>query len=124
MADPLDEVLRMVAEGRISAADAAPVLDALAADREAGDQDADPDVDPSSSGPGSTARTLRIEISDEGRQVVNLRIPMALGRIALDHVPGLSADNLARIHDALDHRMLGSILDVNDDGDGVRIVLE
>ncbi len=38
MRDPLDDVLRLVAEGRLSPEEAAPIIDALAAARQAADQ--------------------------------------------------------------------------------------
>jgi hypothetical protein len=69
---------------------------------------------------------LRIEVSEDGRRVVNLRVPLSLGRMALDHVPGLSTDNITRIREALAQGMTGSLLvvDEGDAGDGVRIILE
>jgi hypothetical protein len=120
MTDPLDQVLRLVAEGRLTAEEAAPVIDALqAADGRA--DDAQPDAPQ-----GSNPRALRIEVSEGGRKVVNLRVPLAIGRMAIDHVPGLSSDNIARIREALDQGMTGPILvvDEGDDAGGVRIVLE
>jgi hypothetical protein len=122
MADPLDEVLRLVAEGRLTAEEAAPVLDALQASREPGSEEESSER----SGARTTPRALRIEVSESGRKVVNLRVPLALGRMALDHVPGLSTDNIARIREALEGGLTGPILVVEEDadGDGVRIVLE
>jgi hypothetical protein len=122
MADPLDEVLRLVAEGTLTAEEAAPVLDALQAARTEEGEDA-----PSSAGePGATdrPRAVRIEVSEGGRKVVNLRVPIALGRLGLDRVPGLSTDTVNRIREALDHGLTGPVLVVDEDGDGVRIVLE
>jgi hypothetical protein len=109
MTDPLDDVLRLVAEGRLTADEAAPVIDALEALRASGDVGGDADGDrpaddtaPGSgadaatgdptSGAGEKARALRIEVSESGRRVVNLRIPLALGRMAIDNVPGLSTE--------------------------------
>lgn len=130
MTDPIDQVLKLVAEGRLTADEAGPVLDALqAADRkgqESGD-DATPPTGPTQGAtPGATPRALRIEVSEGGRRVVNLRVPLAIGRMAIDHVPGLSSDNIVRIREALDQGMTGPILVVDEggDGDGVRIVLE
>ena len=46
--------------------------------------------------------------------------------MALDHVPGLSTDNISRIREALEQGFTGSLLvvDEGDAGDGVRIILE
>lgn len=122
MTDPLDRVLQLVAEGKLSADDAAPILDAL--DRKANQPG--PATEPGrGNGDPRTARYARIEVSENGRRVVNLRIPISLGRFALARVPGLSKEQIADVEDAVTSGAHGSILDVQDaDGDGVRIVLE
>ena len=38
---------------------------------------------------------LRIEVTDAGRQVVNLRLPIAVGKFALDRIPGLPAEQVS-----------------------------
>jgi hypothetical protein len=130
MTDPIEQVLKLVAEGRLTADEAGPVLDALQAaesmGQEAGDDAATPTEQTSGAAPGATPRALRIEVSEGGRRVVNLRVPLAIGRMAIDHVPGLSSDNIVRIREALDQGMTGPILVVDEggEGDGVRIVLE
>ena len=118
MTDALDDVLRLVAEGRLTAEEAAPVIDAL--------QVADGLGEASEPATGSAPRAIRIEITEDGRKVVHLRVPMSIGRMAVDHIPGLSNDNITRIREALDQGMTGPILVVDEDGDGngVRIVLE
>jgi hypothetical protein len=57
---------------------------------------------------------------------VNLRVPLALGRMAINHVPGLSPDTINRIREALDEGLTGPVLIVDDgeSGGGVRIVIE
>ncbi|MEO5704816.1 MAG: hypothetical protein ABIZ52_08755 [Candidatus Limnocylindrales bacterium] len=136
MTDPLDRVLQLVAEGKLTADDAAPILDAL--DRK-GQQPPGPgfmNVGPSAqpgpttepgpgNGDGRAARYARIEVSENGRRVVNLRIPISLGRFALNRVPGLSKEQIAEVESAVSSGAHGPILDVQDsDGDGVRIILE
>jgi hypothetical protein len=129
MTDPLDQVLRLVADGHLSAEEATPVIEALqAADAiDNGSDGGGPTTDAAAEGiPGTTPRALRIEVSEGGRKVVNLRVPLSIGRMAIDRVPGLSNDNIVRIREALDLGMTGPILVVDEggDGDGVRIVLE
>lgn len=123
----LDRVLQMVAEGKLSAEDAAPILDALDATTSsdmrgasATGQGQEPD------GTGRrTARTARIEVFEGGKRRVNLRVPLSLGRFALARVPGLSTERLDEVEEAVANGQLGPILDIEDeDGDGVRIVLE
>jgi hypothetical protein len=128
MSDPVDAVLRLVAEGRLTAEEAAPILDALdpgdavvAAPRGAGG------TDQSSNGtPGEVRpRFARIEVFDGGRTAVNLRIPLSLGRMAMTAIPGLAGPYANQINDAIANGAHGSVLDVVDeDGDGVRVVLE
>ena len=125
MPDPLDEVLRLVAEGWLTAEEAAPVIDALQADAISSDPAGDDTEAPPASS-GGRPSMLRLEVSEGGRKVVNLRVPLSLGRMGLDRIPGLSADNLASIRKALDEGLTGPILavDEDEDGSGVRIVLE
>ncbi len=151
-ADPFEEVLRLVSEGVLSAEDAAPILAALDERGPSGQRPVEPgtphrDARPEPPGgfgfnpppgfppPGTRAsapagdrgaspRSLRIEVMDNGKRVVNLRLPIAVGRLALDRIPGLPADQAARVREALQSGYRGSILEVDDDGDGVRIVLE
>jgi hypothetical protein len=134
MPDPLDRVLQLVAEGRLTAEQAAPILDALNA-TDAGDAAADAAADTARSaeaiaaGAGSTAgsgaaSTIRIEVTEHGRKVVNLRIPIPWGRFALDRIPGLAGNHADLVREALADGRTGTLLVLDDDGDGVRIALE
>jgi hypothetical protein len=129
MSDPLDQVLKLVADGRLTAEEAAPILDALQATGRLGDapedaSTADEPVGPTSS--TSRPRALRILVRENGRNAVNLRVPLSLGRMGIDRIPGLSPDDISGIRRALDEGVTGPILAVDDDGEGngVRIVLE
>ena len=138
--DPLEQVLRMVAEGRLTADEAGPIIAALdvqPVDRPARPPRPEPpggfgpNPPPDTRPPGRdrfaedrSASTLRIEVRDHGRLVVNLRLPIAAGRFALDSVPGLSGDQVIRVREALRTGARGTLLEVDDGGDGVRIVLE
>ena len=127
MSDALDEVLRLVADGRLTAAEAAPILDALSASGEDEPFDDEPDAAPA---PGETAaadrsaRSIRIQITEGGRQVLNLRVPVSLGRFALDRIPGLSGSNIDMVRRALAEGRSGTLLHIDDEDDGVRIALE
>ena len=63
-------------------------------------------------------------MAEKGRQVINLQIPLAAAGFAIDQVPGLSPDHRSRIAEAIRSGMTGPILEVSDDGDEVRIVIE
>lgn len=124
--DPMASVLRLVAAGRLTAAEAGPLLDALDASAGPGGSSTDgppPRSErPSAGGPG---RAIRIEITDGGRKVVNLRVPLSLGRSALERVPGLSLATTDRIREAIESGLTGPILEVDDGpGDAVRITIE
>jgi hypothetical protein len=128
MTDPLDRVLKLVAEGRLTAEEAAPILEALERGSGPGfagaDGSANPDAAASAEAAG-TPRFARIEVRESGRRVVDLRVPISLGRFALSRVPGLSTQQVAEVEQAVNSGARGPILDVEDaDGDGVRIVLE
>jgi hypothetical protein len=125
--DALDRVLRLVAEGRLTAEEAGPILDALETRGETPPTTDDlvpaaASATPPSGGPG---RALRIEITESGRKVVNLRVPLALGRAALSRIPGLTEATSERIREAIASGLTGPIVQVDEGaGDGVRIVIE
>ena len=130
MADAFEQVLRLVADGRLTAAQAAPLLDALSASEADGqgaspasDEDEAPVERPVGTERG-TATSIRIEITEDGRKIVNLRIPVSLGRMALDRIPGLSGTNADLVRQALAEGRSGTLLHIDDEGDGVRIALE
>jgi hypothetical protein len=128
MPDPLAEILRMVAEGTLTPDEASPLIDALSAGRsQAPRPPAGPEASPAvdvSSGPGRRGRAIRIEITEDGRKVVNMRVPLALGSAAIGRVPGLSETLTTRIREAIESGVVGPILEVDEGPDQVRIVVE
>lgn len=128
--DPaLESVLRLVAEGRLTAEEAGPILDALEA-RAAGDPPpssrsrASRPAETDTSTDDSPAKALRVEVREAGRTVINLRVPLSLGRAAIDQVPGISETTSARIREAIQAGVKGPIVEVDDEGDTVRVSLE
>jgi hypothetical protein len=127
-ADPLDEVLRLVAEGRLTAEEAAPILAALddapvggsAPDRGSGGSAGQGQ----GAAPDSAGGSLRLEVREAGRQVVQLRLPLSIGRYALDRVPGLSGEQVDSVKEALRSGMKGPILEVEDGSNSVRIIVD
>ena len=123
--DALESVLRLVAEGHLSADEAGPILDALADRPAAADADPRPSAAPATSPGGGPGRAIRLEVIDGGRKVVNLRVPLALGQAAIGRVPGITEATSQRIRDATEAGISGPILDVNEaSGEGVRIIIE
>ena len=123
--DPITRILGLVAEGRLTPDEASRLLDALD-----GSETRDParngrTAEPAPASPqDKPASSLRIQVMDTGRPVVNLRVPLSLGRAALERVPGLSDATSDRIREAIEAGIMGSILDVDEGGDGVRISIE
>lgn len=131
MPEELDTILRLVAEGTLSPDEAAPIIEALTrAERaRAGDEPSDlgarrvPPADgpiPASGG----RRQLRIRVTERGRQVVNLRIPIGFVDTALRFVPGLGGEQAASIRDAVRAGAVGPIIDVEDGDESVLISVE
>jgi hypothetical protein len=126
MADPLAHVLRLVADGRLTAEEAEPLLAALSADEPVADEHSS---EASASGAESFARQVgrvaRIQVTEGGRPSVDLRVPLALGRMGLSSIPGLAGPHADRLRQAIAEGITGPVLEVSDeDGDGVRIVIE
>lgn len=145
MSDELETVLRLVAEGKLSPQEAAPIIEALTRAERA--DTAPPRGNPeerirarvdramahaeermaeaSSRVRASRGRQLRIRVTEHGRQVVNLRIPIGFVDTALQFVPGISGEQADRIREAVDSGAFGPIIDVDDpDGSGVLISVE
>lgn len=143
MSEELDTVLRLVADGTLTPEQAAPIIDALTR-AERGDaagerfQDRvtrgfdraqariDDALDRITEDSGRLGgRQLRIRVTEHGRQVVNLRIPIGFVDTALKFVPGIGGDQSERIREAVDAGILGPIVDVeSEDGDSVLISVE
>jgi hypothetical protein len=144
MRDPLDDVLRLVAEGRLSPEEAAPIIDALAAARGPADRARaageaaraaseaagaargarGTGQDASAPPPPGPPRRLRVQVRDGGRTTVDLQLPGVLAELA-GAVPGIPAVYADRVREAIRTGLRGSIIDViDDDGSGVTISLD
>ena len=137
MPDPLDDVLRLVAEGRLSPEEAGPIVDALAAARDAArdaaraagpgaGRDAQPDAGRPGrpSAPPGPPRRLRVQVRDGGRTALDLQLPGVLAELA-GTVPGIPAAYADRVREAIRTGLRGPIIDVtDDDGSGVTITLD
>ncbi|HEX5466318.1 MAG TPA: hypothetical protein VFW92_06550 [Candidatus Limnocylindrales bacterium] len=128
MSEALEQLLRLVAEGKLTPEEAAPLVAALSELPKAdGQAEATQGSQPSGAAGLATRvpRHVHIEVRDHGRQAINLRVPLALGHAAVRMVPGLASDYVQRVREALDAGLAGPIVDVvDDDGDGVRISLD
>lgn len=148
MPEELETILRLVADGRLTPQEAAPIIDALTrAERPREETHRHERVGPVAmahaaveearsrineglsamrESPGHRGgRQLRIRVTEHGRQVVNLRIPIGFVDAALQFVPGLAGDQSQRIRDAVRAGATGPILDIEEpDGSGVLISVD
>ena len=147
MPEELETILRLVAEGRLTPEEAGPIIDALTRAERADDVPeteverrvgrahrrmeragrridrafarAEERVADAQERMRPGGRHLRIKVTERGRQVVNLRIPIGFVGTALQFVPGLGGDQAERIREAVRAGAVGPILDVEDpDGSG------
>ena len=116
MAD-VDKILRLVAEGALTPQEADEILAAL-------ERSTTPPRAPTSSPreEASGPRQLRIEVTEGGKRVVNLRVPLNVAGGATSFLPGLSDQETNRIRGALESGVRGPILDVGGD-DGSRVLI-
>lgn len=123
MAD-VAKILSLVAEGKLTPEEADEILSAMAA-RDSGSSTAAPAAGTAESQPEKRMTHLRIEVTEGGRQVVNLRVPVNVAGWASRFLPGLSDADTDRIRGAVDSGSRGTLLDINDnDGSRVRITSE
>ena len=132
MSDEMNTVLRLVAEGKLSPEEAAPIIEALgqvgrAADRTAqaiamAGEVVDADGRLLTRGRG---RRVRIQVNERGRRVVDVRVPLAFAAAAARMVPGIPESYAALIEQAVDSNTTGTIVEAEDEtGDGVVISVE
>lgn len=128
MRDELATILRLVAEGKLSAEEAAPIIEALSLQPAGGGRGHVHEGHGASHGlhgEGRVARRVRIQVSERGRRVVDLRIPLAFAAVAARAVPGIPDSYASLIERAVQEETVGAIVDTEDEnGDGVLITLE
>lgn len=119
----VEKILKLVAEGALTPEEADEILNALNSSREHEQASAE-------AAPASGARTqdqpghLRIQVTERGRAVVNLRVPMNIAGWASAYLPGLSDENADRIRSAINSGVRGPIIDIGDGDDRVLITSE
>jgi hypothetical protein len=143
VSDELETILRRVADGELTAEEAEPLVAAATrttgADASHGERPRSDSPSSAGRGPGAGTppsaggapgggaprRTVRLQVLERGRAVVNLRIPMSWASLAGSVVPGLSGGQADRLREAIRSGEVGPILEVrDDDGDGVIISTE
>lgn len=116
------QILRMVEQGKISADEAAKLLEALGGDKSADDA---PRLRRSN-------RVIRIRVVEGERTKVNVNFPLELARVALSFIPketlrakiggeALDVDEIIRL---LEEGLEGKVVDVDDGETKVEVVVE
>ena len=131
--DERARILRMVAEGKLSAEEAADLLDAVEPPPRPENRGmaAPPPPMPAMPAEGPR-RSLVINISEDGESKVNVRIPLGLARAAGRFVPRQAREYLENydidlqqlLADLGSTGIVGPLIEVQDEGDQVRIAVE
>ena len=120
----------LVAQGALTPEEADEILTALNAAHAAEKQAREaPRIPPARHAGGTEQaqaqpRHLRILVTERGRSVVNLRVPMNIAGWASAYLPGLSDENADRIRSAINSGQRGPIIDIGDGDDRVLITSE
>ena len=125
------QVLKLLAEGKIDSEQAYRLLRALG-DIEDGTKVPPPPPPPRPGAPpGARGRILRIRVTEDGEQKVNVAIPLAIARIGKMKLgsSGLVRGHLSKFGIDLDELLRsidfpGRIVDIADDEDRVEIFVE
>ncbi|MDQ3554379.1 MAG: hypothetical protein M3395_08220 [Chloroflexota bacterium] len=137
MTEDLEIILARVAAGEITAEEAEPLV-AAAVDGTSYPVDGAPGPAAGAPAPAEGSapaaaldpgtrprRNVRLRVTERGRAMVDLRIPIGLAELAGAVVPGLSGPQAERIREALRTGRVGPVLEVLDKhGDGVVISTE
>ena len=114
------KILKMIEEGKVSAEDGAKLLAALSESRR-------PPSGPGALSAGGDARWFRVRVTDlaTGRPKVNVNIPFGLVNVGMKmgarFAPGLDAEHMEALTEALKSGANGKIIDVTDEEDGEHV---
>ena len=115
------KILKMIEEGKISADEGSKLLAALSGARKSAA------IASHSPGVGSSARWLRIRVTDvkTGRSKASVQIPLALVdagmKIGAHFAPEVEGVDMSNVMDALRLGVTGKIIDVVDETDGEHV---
>lgn len=117
----VEKILKLVAEGVLTPEEADEIIAALSS-QTSGEGGTDPEQ--STAYASGAPRHLRVEVVENGRRVVNLRVPVNIAGWASSFLPGLSDQDSDRIRGAIASGTRGTILDIGDEDGRVLIVSE
>jgi hypothetical protein len=113
----VEKILKLVADGVLTPEEADEILSATHPEP--------PRNEAAATSETGGAHQLRIEVSEGGRRIVNLRVPINIAGLASAFLPGLSDEDADRIRNSIRSGIRGPIIDIGDaDGDRVQIISE
>lgn len=128
MNEELATILRLVSEGRLTPEEAAPIVEALSRTEPSAAREPRATSAPAGGQAGratTRGRRMRIRVSENGRSVVDVRVPLAFAAMAARMVPGIPDNYAELIRQAVETDEVGPIVDTEDDrGDAVLISIE
>lgn len=128
MKEEIKKILQMIEEGHITAEEGEDLIEALSSTQD--------DVwSQSLSASGSPAQFLKIRVAEEGKNKVNVTIPISLIEVGLKigakvgpkfspEAEALKEIDLDELMQAVKEGAKGKIVDIEDDGDKVEIFIE
>ena len=124
MGEELATVLRLVSEGKLSAEEAAPIIEALG--RQGPARPTEPLASSGTISGKGRGRRIRIQVTERGRRSVDVRVPLAFAAMAARLVPGIPDSYRSLIEQAVEADAVGPIIDLaeDEDGDAVLISIE
>lgn len=123
MGDELATILRLVSEGKLSAEEAAPIIEALGRKGPARPPETPPPGTPGAAPGKGRGRRVRIQVSERGRRVIDVRVPLAFAAVAARMVPGIPKSYAALIQEAAESDTVGPIVDLAEDKDGDAVLI-
>jgi hypothetical protein len=126
------QILKMVQEGKITAEDAAQLLEALEDGEKIPNTGSSESAPPEPQSPGRKPRWLRVRVTDtdSGRPRVNVRLPLSMVNMGLKmgahFAPEIEGMDTAQLMQVIEAGEIGQIVDVMDEKDGehVEVYLE
>ena len=119
------QILKMIQEGKITAAEGAKLLEALNVGSKTDKRPPTPPLPPGA--PGSDARWFRVRVTDlgSGKNKVSVNIPMGLVNVAMRmgarFAPNVENVNYEEMAAAIKSGATGKVIDVTDEESGERV---
>jgi len=129
MKEEMKKILQMVEQSKITVEEAEKLIDAIASDEETAA------VQQYQSAPGMQGRILRIRVDEEGKQKVNVNVPLSIVEVGLKigmqigpqfapGMEGLKNVDFAELMEAIRQGASGKLIEVRDEKSLVEIFVD